>query len=350
MSNNSDANVVGLMPDGEIHEPSLGVFVLTEFVYCPRAGLCAHETGREEEEEEDSPPLSFFSFNPLLSIPEIDAALQRAIGDMTWYVAGAALSAIVAVLLSIFVNRFVGFAGVFGLLWFLTFAAQRGIQAFQLNQQRKLALEGKHREPNPNLSDVQDIHWWDLIQAGFESQPVQDQMIDSELSFSGKPHRYLRRGNVVIPVWRMRNYDGRLYSQNFIRMAAYCHLVQKSFGAGVERPYGIILFGHSLDGVAIPFTRQRHADFLEALRSAREVIAESKQSPGPAPADPALCAHCPTGKPIADETQHIANGIPLPVIHAETQTGKCFHSLCGDRFRWLPPHEDVGRKDLRLSS
>lgn len=348
MSNNTDANVIGLTPDGEIHEPPLGVFVLTEFVYCPRAGLCAHETGSDEEE--DSPPLSFFSFNPLLSIPEIEAALQRAISEMTWYIAGAAVLAIVAVLLSIWIDRFVGIAGVFGLLWFLTFAIQRGVQAFQLNQQRKNALEGRHREPNPNSSDVQDVHWWDLIQAGFESQPVQDRMVDAELNFSGRPTRYLRRGNVVIPVWRMPHYDGRLYPQNFIRMAAYCHLVQKSFGAGVECPYGIILFGHGLDGVAMPFTAQRRADFIEALRSAREAIGKTRGRTDPPPPDRSVCSRCPYGKPrvqVAGETDSICNGEALQPIFAYTANGQCLHSLCGDRFRWLPPHEDVEAKDLR---
>ena len=250
--------------------------------------------------------------------------------ELTWYAAGAAFSAVLAVLLSIWVDKFVGIAGVFGLLWFLTFAVQRGVNAFQLNQQRKQALAGKHREPNPNSSDVQAVHWWDLIQAGFESQAAQDPLIDPELNFSGSPHRYLRRGNVVIPVWRMRHYDGRLYPQNFIRMAAYCHLVQKSLGAGVESPYGIILFGHGLDGVAIPFTLQRRMDFIESLRSAREAIDKTNKRTDPPPADPAVCAHCPYGKPILhvpNETENICNGIPLRVVPAETPDRICYHSL-----------------------
>src|SRR5262245_39357511 len=31
-------------------QPRLGVYVLTEFVFCPRAGLCAYELAREEAE------------------------------------------------------------------------------------------------------------------------------------------------------------------------------------------------------------------------------------------------------------------------------------------------------------
>jgi hypothetical protein len=348
MAKNTEPNAIASASDGEIHEPALGVYVLTEFVYCPRAGLCAHET--EHDEEEDSPPLSFFSFNPLYSLAEIEAALQQAISEMTWYVGGAAFSAVLAVLLSIWIDKLVGIAGVFGLLWFLTFAVQRGVLAFQLNQQRKQALAGKHREPNPNSSDVQAVHWWDLIQAGFQSQAAQDPLIDPELNFSGRPTRFLRRGNVVIPVWRMPHYDGRLHPQNFIRMAAYCHLVQKSLGAGVESPYGIILFGHGLDGVAIPFTLQRRMDLLEALRSAREAIEKTSKRTDPPPADPAVCSHCRYGKPriqVPGETDNICNGISLPVFPAFTADNKCLHSLCGDRFRWLPPHEDVETKDLR---
>src|SRR5471032_1623698 len=116
MAKNTEPNAIASASDGEIHEPALGVYVLTEFVYCPRAGLCAHET--EHDEEEDSPPLSFFSFNPLYSLAEIEAALQQAISEMTWYVGGAAFSAVLSVLLSIWIDKLVGIAGVFGLLWF----------------------------------------------------------------------------------------------------------------------------------------------------------------------------------------------------------------------------------------
>ena len=348
MASNTQPNAIASAPDGEIHEPRLGVYVLTEFVFCPRAGLCTHETGHEQDEE--LPPRSFFSFNPLYSLPEIEASLQQAVSELTWYLGGAAVSAVLAVILSLWIDKLVGVAGAFGILWFLTFAVQRGIHALQLNQQRKQAQAGKHKEPNPNLPDVQDVHWWDLLQAGFESQPVQDPLIDSELNFWGRPDRYLRRGNVVIPVWRMPHYDGRLHPQNLVRMAAYCHLVQKSFGAGVESPYGIILFGHGLDGVAIPFTSQRRADFLEALRSAREAIDKTKRRTDPPPADPALCSGCQHGRPriqVPGETDSICNGVSLPVIPAFTANGQCLHSLCGDRFRWLPPHNDVEKKDLR---
>lgn len=351
MTKNTDPNSIASASDGEIHEPPLGVYVLTEFVYCPRAGICAHET--ERDEEVDLPPLSFFSFNPLYSLAEIEAALQQATNEMTWNLMGAAFSAVLAVLLTLWIDKLVGIAGWFGMLWLLTFAVQRGVIAYQLSQQRKQALAGKHREPNPNVSDVQEIHWWDLIQAGFERHLVQDPWIDPELNFSGRPTQYLRRGNVVIPVWRMPHYDGRLHPQHFIRMAAYCYLVPKSFGGGVESPYGIILFGHGLDGVAIPFTSKRRMDFIEALRSAREAIDKTNKRTDPPPADPAVCSRCPDGKPVLhvpNETNSICNGIPLPVIPANTADGKCFHSLCGDRFRWLPPHEDVEERDLRSQS
>lgn len=344
----ADNSSVATSPDGEIHEPRLGVYVLTEFVFCHRAGLCAHET--EREEEDDSPALSFFSFNPLYSLPEIEAALQRAVTDTTWFVGGAALSALVSVLLSLWIDKLIGVAGLFGVLWFLTFAVQRCIHAFRLNHQRNQALAGQHREPNPNLSDVQAIHWWDLIRAGFETQTFQDPMLDSELNLQGKPFRFLRRGNIVIPVWRMRNYDGRLFPQHYVRMAAFCHLTMKSFGAGVECPYGVILFGNELEGIAIPYTPQRRADFLEAVRSARQAIEETSRRRDPSPPDSSLCAGCPYGKPrieIPGETDNICNGVPLPVVPAYDANQQRFHSLCGDRFRWLPPHADVEERDLR---
>ncbi len=347
MTEQTSANATNCAADGEIHEPHLGVFVLTEFVYCARAGLCAWETGHEEV---DMPARSYFFFNPLYSLAEIEAALQRTVTELTWFMAGAAFSAALAAALAVLINPTIGLVAAVGVIWFLGFAGLRGIRAAQLNHQRKQALAGKLREPDPNSPDVQPIHWWDFIRAGFVTQSVHDRLVDSERNFSGRPDRFLRRGNTIIPVWRMPHYAGRLFPQNFIRMSAYCQLVQQSLGAGVECPYGITLFEHGWDGVAIPVTTQRKAELLEALRAAREIIEKSRRRHGPQPPSPSVCAHCPYGKPrihVVNETEHVCDGKSLAVIPEVAANGRCYHSLCGDRFRWLPPHEDVAKKDLR---
>ena len=349
MATNSDQGRPTTSADGEIHEPALGVYALTEFVYCPRAGLCTFETGHEEKD--DIPPLSFFAFNPLYSLAEIEADLEKALNEMTWLLLCGAFSAGLGFLVSVFFDKLLGLVGVIPLAWFCYFAANRGMRALHLQRQRKEALAAKGSEPNPNSEDVKKIYWWDLLKAGFETQSAQDRLIDEELNFSGKPSRFLRRGNVVIPVWRMGHYSGQLHPQNFIRMAAYCHLVGTSLGAGVECPYGVILFGHGFDGVAIPVSSQRQAEFLDALYRAREIIHQAKRRPGPHAPAPTLCAKCPHGEPKKrkpNESDNICNGKTLLVIPAVASDSQCFHSLCGDRFRWLPPHEEVEKKDLRL--
>lgn len=332
------------LAEGEIPEPRLGVFVLTEFVFCPRAGLCAHESGFEEKEE--LPPVSFFSFDPLYSLSEIETGIEQAMNELLWHAAGVALSAGGGLLLSLLVDPFLGLAGVLGLIWFLTFATRCGIRLHRLNEQRKEALAAQLREPDPKSEVEQKVHWWDFARAGFETQEVREALVDEALNFSGRPKRLLRRGNMVIPVWRMPHYRNELFPQNYVRLAAYCHLIRASIGNEIESPYGVILFGHGFDGVAIPFTAARSNEFLKALDEARQTIRRAT-----APESPTCCVKCPYGRPkryVPDETDHVCLGKALHPCTATAPDDKRFHSLCGDRFRWLPPHAATKELELEL--
>jgi CRISPR/Cas system-associated exonuclease Cas4 (RecB family) len=340
--------------EGEIPEPPLGVYILTEFAFCPRAGLCAYET--KGNEPDDSPPLSFFSYDPLYRLSDIEIAIEQAYREMIPLAIAAFISAVVGLMLSIFVNDILGFAvGTIGVLWFGVYIVQKCVRVFRLLRQRKEALTAREREPDPNAPEIQTVHWWDFLRAGFKTEERHVELIDHELNFSGVPTRYLVRDddNLVIPVWRMRHYKGQYYRQNVIRMAAYCHLVLQSMGGEKKCPYGVILFGHGFEGIAIPFTPERREEFLRVLEEARMIINRSRNRPqdAGAPANANLCKKCVYGKPEhfkLNESEHICNGKSLGPVLAKTPDEDYFHSLCGDRFDWLPPHEDVERKELTL--
>lgn len=335
--------------NGEIHEPALGVHVLTEFVFCPRAGLCAYETGGNETEE--TPPLSFFAISPMYSLAELEAALNQTINELRWFMIIAAITSVLGLILAEFLHLWVGLSSLIVTAYFLILAAVRGFLAYRLHRQLREARAASAKEPDPNTTEIQNVYWWNLFAAGFESQPAQDRLIDPKLNLSGRPTRFLRRGSTVIPVWRMIHYVGQIHEQTLIRMAAYCHLVRTSFGEGVQCPYGVILFGFGHDGVAVPATVENHARFEQALATAREVLQRARQRIDPQPPDSHLCRRCPIGRPKPHQhnvTEHVCNGKSLLVIAATDADGKNHHSLCGDRFRWLPPHELVEQKDLRL--
>jgi hypothetical protein len=143
----------------------------------------------------------------------------------------------------------------------------------------------------------------------------------------------------------------KIYPQHFIRMAAFCQLVLESLGAGVECPYGVILFGDGFDGVAIPFTPTRRDEMVRALEQARDAIHRTRYGSGLKPEAAHVCAKCHYGRPKrheANETDHVCNGKTLILVPAIAPDDKVFHSLCGDRFRWLPPHETVEEMELSL--
>jgi hypothetical protein len=340
--------------EGEIPEPPLGVYVLTEFAFCPRAGLCAFET--KGDEPSDMPPLSFFSYDPLYRLHDIEIALEQAFKELLLYSFAAFMAATGGALLWLFVDDLLGLAvGVVGVLWLSVFVLQKSIRAFRLLRQRREALAARDRVPDPDSTEIERIHWWDFLRAGFTTEERHVELMDHELNFSGKPTRYLvhEKTNMVIPVWRMRRYKGQLYRQNFIRMAAYCHLVLQSMGKETKCPYGVILFEHGFDGVAIPFTPERRDECLKVLEEARAIINRRRHRPNDAdaPVNANLCKTCAYGKPKPlkpNESEHVCNGKSLRPVPAKTPNEQYLHSLCGDRFDWLPPHEDVQRKDLIL--
>ena len=78
----------------ERDDPWLGVFVLTEFVFCPRAGLLAYEQQREEEEERWDPPrLNFLRRLPDSSLSAIEQRLWAELTNFGLAVAALWVSA-----------------------------------------------------------------------------------------------------------------------------------------------------------------------------------------------------------------------------------------------------------------
>ena len=128
-------------------------------------------------------------------------------------------------------------------------------------------------------------------------------------------------------------------------MAAYCYLLEK--GSGAESPYGIVLFGSTFEGRALNFAAAFET-FRAGLLNTRRVINEARTGVSPSPAPPNLCSGCRHGKPIATTRSNVsATKMPLPMLRATGPDGREYHSDCGDRFAWTPPHEKALRKGLQ---
>lgn len=326
----------------------LGVYVLTEFIFCARAGLCAFEKGNTEEEAETT--LVNVDYLPSYDLREIEAALEKTLNEMWLLILSIVGTGLLAGLLSWLLHPGVICAGFLVMAWFACFATLRLRVVYTLMQRRQLCLTAPPSEPDPNKLEVQQITWWGLLKAGYESIPCKDPLIDESAKLKGRVWRLLRRGGVAIPVWRMQTYDGKLYPQHFARMAAFCHLVKAAMGA--ESPFGVILVGNGYDGFCLPNSSPAQKLFSNGLRLAREVLRNSEERIDPKPpVNPSICTGCPFGFPVIHRpgaTDNLANGKKLRANLAQSDDQCWYHSHCGDRFRWLPPHKMVVEKDLRL--
>jgi len=343
-------------------DPWIGVHVLTEFIFCPRAGLIEHEQrhdddGEERAEDELDAPRLDYSPTRLYELQAIEHELAFSLGKArrrlpVCHVVAAviALSCVVA-------------AAMWNWHWLfaLPLAAAAYVIALQhwrrilaLVRQRAAALRATPNEPDVHSQENQPVNWWRLFQAGFESIAYKDALRFEPWRLAGRPWRVLRRGSLRIPVFRKRRGSGpnarQLRRQHYARIAAYCLLLERVEGA--ESPYGIVIFGEGYDGVAIP---ANHAGTMQPLRQglalARGLIRDAEQGREPGkPASGNPCSGCPLGKPLhyrPGHTEHRRFGHTLPVVVAIGADRRQYHSACGDRFDWTPPHSKARR--LRIA-
>jgi len=334
--------------EADKRDPVIGVHVLTEFVFCPRAGLCAYEARGEDLGDEILAPS--VDYLPRYDLHQMEDALQE-VKRRIWGLAlvGSVVAAATAVL-TLFVHPEVIWLGMVG----LAFVGWRLLPLFKkamiLAWRQWHCLNAQPKEPDPESTENQRVNWWELLHAGFRSIPYKDNLYDEHWRLAGRPWRVLRRGSQRIPVFRKRRGDAEIRRQHKVRMAAYCHLMVECEAA--ESPYGIVLFGETYEGVAVANAPGTRKIFHDELVAARLVVrrAEGEGAQPERPANASLCRGCPVGKPFVHRsgvTEYESGGETLDVFPAFGDDGRPYHSRCGDRFGWVPPHEKAVAKGVR---
>ena len=323
----------------------LGVHKLTEFVYCARAGILAHAQQFPNEEELEEPSTSF---TPDWDRYRIEAALSEALRRLR-----RQALIIAALLLAGLASWALGHGLGMVVSILITFVlGDRACATWEdveiLRERLFLAESAVPAEPDPSSPTRQRVDWWSLLRAGFESERCLSRLSHPELGLEGSPWRILRKGSLRIPVFVLRRYDPDkpfvVFHQHVVRMAAYCELVSSNFAA--DSPYGIVIWSGYYAGLALPFNDASRQALREALGNAHAAIHEASDGRDPAPPLIRLCVACPWGEPRFVFDGPRRDGLPLPILPRLSRDGRAYHSACGDRFSWIPPHASATAQDL----
>lgn len=322
----------------------LGIHVMTELEYCPRAGVVAYGEGRDDSGEES--PVENLDYLPLYDLSEINRELnQRCPVVYRWLVLAAAVI-VLTLILTLLVRWYFIFCGAIGLVVVIAALINLVPPIITLVRCRANAMSAQPRTPDPDSPEDEVVNWWEMRRSGFEIGVYKEALFDAELGLKGKPWKILRDYDVVIPVFK-RNSSKPLHRQDYARIAAYCQLIERC--EGVTSPYGLVLQAGTHRAIAIKHTAAAQETLRVVLEQARSIIRDmvtSGQDPLP-PHSTGLCRNCPIGYPRVyrpGETELISNKQQLPIVPAYQTVRGVFHSKCGDRFRWVPRHARVERR------
>ena len=325
----------------------IGVHVLSEHVFCPRAALIASESSQDEGDEEPNlgPRLDLFIE---YSEHRFIEALQQSWGEMRLWLTLMAF-AVLVVMLAGYLHSLTA-AVILSLPVFILLAKcwDTVTQIIALMREQALYRAALGVVIDLELTEVKRLSWWSLRKAGFDCQKPPEPFDNPTCTVRGKPWRLLKKGSLMIPVIRRRQGSSEWGPQHEVRLSAYCDLIEKCTGG--DAPFGVILFAGTSDCVIIPNNKTRQTTFERALRDALMFMEPHKDGTPPtnSPTDN-RCSACQHGKPRIcqpGKSDTVLNGKPLSACTANSvrpdgQFHGEYHSTCGDRFRWVPPHKEA---------
>lgn len=325
----------------------VGVHVLSEHVFCPRATILALEMGPDngeegqEQEQQRGPRLAgLFDYDA----HRFAEAIQGAWNDVRLW---ATLSASAAILTLGVWRLWSPMAGLIGTLpFFLCLARlwELSSELIDLIRERAVFLAAPPLNIDLASTEIQKVNWWSLRKAGFDCLKPVDAFRDPESRLIGKPWRMLVKGTALrIPVIRKHRGDPIWRPQHRVRISAYCRLIETCQGG--ESPFGILMFAGTYECLIIPNTVVDQSKFDEALRNVREFLHGFELSrAAPMPPTDSRCRGCHLGQPrrfAAGVTQTTLGGIAKEPFRTQAADGELYHCPCGDLFEWVPPHDDA---------
>lgn len=317
-------------------DPYLGVHVVSEYLYCQRAGTIAMEANEPDPGQE-------LRSVRLGHLPKYEAVrLEQMIGRLTARLVLIALGTML--LLGVYAAAaWSGVGWAMAACWVLFLAlgaaALHTLGAlFVLTWRLAEASGAKPQEPDFTGTESVSLPWWSLVAAGYELHQWPDPITVDRWRLSGRPWRVLARGNTVIPVLLSTRRENKLGKNHYARIAAYCALLSES--AGVESPFGVVLISGTTQCIAIrnsKISQEALSDGVVGMRDLKQFL-EIDRTFATAP-PPSRCWKCPLGelKPYPSTPVIPGETLPLPVLRGNQK----LQSVCGMRFNFHPPHQSA---------
>ncbi len=324
----------------------IGIHELSEFVFCPRAGLLVHGQQREDLGWEKQ-TVSNLNYSPLYELRQFDQALNKLQKRLTtqivvWCVcivltafALAFIDTQLAVIL--FVGSFFPLFGLLALLW----------KAYELLNSRESFLKSKKRLPDLSNPKIEEFDWRQVIRNEFDLQRCPDPFVDLDLGIKGRPWKLLKREELCIPIFRCppptpknpkaQNPENWIYTKHLVRIAAYCALIESQ--TDYQAPFGLILFSGTYRVFAIKPNERINAMLKKSVLIANELVESFRSGLDPSAPPSKKCRGCPHGKlkrhiPGVTVLQHNGRKVEEMIVGFDD---KFMHCHCGDLFQWLPP-------------
>lgn len=330
----------------------LSVHVLSEHVFCPRAGIIASESGPDLGDEEPmlGPRLDpFVDYNEQTFVEELRRAYAELFRFLTWLVPASFVVFLAAIFRQPYLALLLTLPGCI----LVAKCAEIFVEIVALIRERSKFKSAPGIQIDLAPTEVIRLSWWTLRKGGFDCIPVKDRLETIDGSLTGRPWRILRKGNTfAAPVIRRQKGCDDWHKQHEIRIAAYCELIEKSGGG--KCPFGVILFAGTSECVIIPNSSSLQQRKRRAMEDFNQLLAIQMLNglEPPAPSDN-RCAGCEFGRPREfqqGKSETVLNGTALVACKSESKRSDgsvrgLYHSDCGDRFRWAPPHhraEELG--------
>lgn len=338
--------------------PNVGVHVLSEQVFCNRAGLLAQLTDQDRGEEEQptlGPKLDWYGDYDEKTFAE---TIGVAWGELRYWGTLLAVALTALPIAWLLVGSWWGRGPAFIAVWigcvpvlYCTIHTLQTISWLMHLIRARLTLTRSQQLTIDFDSElVREVNWWSLRKTGFDCRAPNDAYYDPVLRLSGKPWRVLIKDRTIrIPVIRKHRGDRSWGPQHLARVAAYCHLIESQEGA--EAPFGILLFADSYDCLIIPNTLKSRDLFRRALESLRELLLthgeEAMIAAGPSDN---RCLGCPWGapRPPTEESATVLHGKRVQPKLAKGKDGTWRHSPCADVFGEVPPHIQAVELEMAL--